>query len=207
MVDDFLLVTSKQDMCFRTLKAARSSEAESYGAFFNSSKSTVSGQCLDEEMHFLGLKFLPQLLEFILDPPKVGEWGVIDSKPLRCNLQILKNHYLFRLRSCISHRELYSASMMIEYLIHILEVILKTMKRDQTTLVLKGDREEQVLDQISRLLLELLYESERVLTLHYELKQVATFSLKFRRTVFLQLASHGFFNPVCIAFKALSNAP
>ena len=207
VVDDFLLVTSKQDMCFRTLKAARSSEAESYGAFFNSSKSTVSGQCLDEEMHFLGLKFLPQLLEFILDPPKVGEWGVIDSKPLRCNLQILKNHYLFRLRSCISHRELYSASMMIEYLIHILEVILKTMKRDQTTLVLKGDREEQVLDQISRLLLELLYESERVLTLHYELKQVATFSLKFRRTVFLQLASHGFFNPVCIAFKALSNAP
>lgn len=206
VVDDFLLVTSKEIMCSRTLKAASSGEARSYGAFLNSSKSTLSGGYHDEVMHFLGFKFLPQLLEVILDSPKVGEWGLSDGKPLKRNLHILKNHYLFRLKSCVSYHELYSANIMIEYLINIVEVMLKTMKRDHLTLVSKGEREDQVSDQISRLLLELLYESERVLTLHYELRQVAKFGFQFRKTVFQQLENHGFFNPVCIAFKVLSSA-
>lgn len=207
VVDDFLLVTSKRIICSRTLKSASSSEARSYGAFLNSSKLTVSGRYHDEVMHFLGFKFLPQLLEIILDSPKDGEWGIFESKPLKRNLHTLKNHYLFRLRSCVSYRALYSASTMIEYLINMVEVLLKTMKRDHLVLISKGEGEDQLIDQVSRLLLGLLHESERVLIQQYDAKQVAIFSVRFRKTVFRQLKRHHFFNPVCIAFKVLSNSP
>lgn len=205
VVDDFLLVTTNESLCFLTLNAADSELAKSYGAYLNKSKSVIAEEGNGGEISFLGLKFRVNPLQLILEAPEIGEFHFSENKSIGENVSSLTSFYKHKLKVCLRYKSICSNKVIFAYLFDLFDMNLKVIRRDLHLLLIKGSRKLEIAAPLNHFLLRMYQESCSIMKSLDDGNLSTVLIREFNRLTRQNLAGHEVLNIMWATYWSVTN--